>query len=149
MLRCSVKPNMMTKCWNPVFNQKWHKDNISNVEFDTFHYVADANCILILKLQPTHFINDWIGHVYTPSVWELRGPNAVIFSPHSCLMWDFSCSTVWGLLCHLLRFIMCQTFPKGNELELRAGQFSIRGELGPALSIKGPVGSIICSKTCI
>lgn len=33
---------------------------------------------------------------------------------HSCVTWDMSCSTVLGLLCCTVRFMMCQTFLAGD-----------------------------------
>ena len=48
---------------------------------------------------------------------------------HSCLMYDFSCSTVRGLRCCVLHFIMCHTFWMGDRFELQAGQSSTRNLL--------------------
>ena len=43
---------------------------------------------------------------------------------HSCLMYNFSCSTVQGLSCRILRFILCHTFSMGDRSGLQAGQSS-------------------------
>ena len=43
---------------------------------------------------------------------------------HSCLIYDFSCSTVRGLRCRILRFVMCHTFSRGDRSWLQAGQSS-------------------------
>lgn len=43
---------------------------------------------------------------------------------HSCLISDFSCSAVQGLLCHILHFIVCQTCSVGDKSGIQACQFS-------------------------
>ena len=90
---------------------------------------------------------------------------------HSCLMNRFSCSTVRGLLCRILRFIMRHTFSMGDRSGLQAGQgrtwtlllrshaVVTRAECGLALSCWNKQGrpwkrrcldgSICCSKICM
>ena len=90
---------------------------------------------------------------------------------HSCLMYSFSCSTVRGLRCRILRFIMRHTFSMGDRSGLQAGQSSTRtlllrshavvkrAECGLALSCWNKQGrpwkrhcldgSMCCSKTCM
>jgi len=90
---------------------------------------------------------------------------------HSCLMYSLSCSTVRGLRCRILRFIMCHTFSMGDRSGPHTGQGSTRtlllqshavvthAECGLALSCWNKQvrpwkrhrldGSICCSKTCM
>ena len=90
---------------------------------------------------------------------------------HSCLMYSFSCSTVRGLRCRILRFIMRHTFSMEIGSGLQAGQSSTRtlllrshavvkrAECGLALSCWNKQGrpwkrrcldgSMCCSKTCM
>ena len=99
--------------------------------------------------------------------WSFVGGNLY----HSCLIYDFSCSTVRGLRCRILCFIMGRPFSMGDRSGLQAGQSSTCtlllwshavvtcAECGLALSCWNKQGcpwrrrcldsSICCSKTCM